>query len=279
MSTAALNDLNARRQPTGKFGSKQFNESEVILGRPPQPEPRYSQFDNVLSAQGIDRRAVINHWPDTRSEAKRRLVNLRGESGGLYRQVTLDSANTDPRGNTVDTTDVAGPKDGRPIIVRVTSGMPVLRVTSGKAIIHADSLWNKNRILVCDGAEAVILGDQSREITITAQQGSKVTLLCESAENKFDVLRAPGSTVTERFGPEAVSAPVCEECGEVMMYATCQDCYCACGKPSVDGPDPNLCQACNEDEAAAEAADHAAMWNNLDAARKRNEEMLAQRGR
>lgn len=227
--TLTQEQKNARNKDNGQFGSIQRLENpDVTLGAPPEAARVYETFTALLTDQIGDTEVVAAH-PETKSEARRKLVNLRGEPGGAVRQVFLHSRNS-PDSGLGETVSVAGPKDGRPIIVNVRSGLPRLKVTSGKAIIFADSVWG-NSIDVADGAEAVVFGNSDAKITSRVEEGGSYTAVSPSLKNRFWVA-GPGE-ITREFG----AAVTCDECDEPIEDgdAFCMDCKCSCGNTLNDG--------------------------------------------
>lgn len=270
MSAQALNDLNARRRPSGQFGEKLHGDSGLTLGG----QDMHPLLLGLLAREGIDSRELVRYWPDNLSEAKRRVSAVRGPANGRSALIELDHHNTVPRrGFGIPALEVAGPADGRPVILNLSSGVSYLRVTSGKAIIFAGTI-SSNTIEVADGAEAIICAGSYTNVKVGARTGSTVTLVCNSDENKIDVWDTSG-TVTKRFDPETLTVPECPDCGEAMEYGSCRGCSCACGQPAAEGPDPNLCTSCNEEATAAEAkeaeAENRRAWKTLEAMREKNE--------
>lgn len=228
--TLTQEQKNARNKDNGQFGSIQRQENpDVTLGAPQQEAPHvYETFAALLTEQ-IGETEITAIRPDTKSEARRKLVNLRGEPGGAIRQVHIHHKNA-PDSGVGETVDVAGPKDGRPIIVNVSSGLPRLKVTSGKAIIYADSVWG-NSIDVADGAEAVVFGHAEAKITSRVDEGGSYTAVSPSPKNRFWV-GGPGE-ITRKFG----AALTCDECDEPIEDgdALCLNCKCSCGNTLNDG--------------------------------------------
>ena len=228
--TLTQEQKNARNKDNGQFGSIQRQENpDVTLGAPQPEAPRVYETFTALLTEQIGETEIAAVHPDTKSEARRKLVNLRGEPGGAVRQVFLHSRNS-PDSGLGETVSVAGPKDGRPIIVNVRSGLPRLKVTSGKAIIFADSVWG-NSIDVADGAEAIVFGNAESKITSRVEEGGSYTAVSPSPKNRFWVA-GPGE-ITREFG----AAVTCDECDEPIEDgdAFCMDCKCSCGNTLNDG--------------------------------------------
>lgn len=280
MSAQALNDLNARRRSSGQFGEKLHADPGLTLGGVQATPAAQSIFARGLAQEGIDRRALLEESAEIPSVLRRKLLNSRGLPGGRIRKVSIGVRNTWPRSGPVSAMDVMGPEDGRPIVIETRAGQPFLRVAAGKAVIFASapSLLSTHKIEVENGAEAVIFAGGDSEVSVYARQGSKVTVVSPGSGDQFSILDASG-TVTERFGPEAITVPECPDCGEPMEYGSCRDCLCSCGQPAAEGPDPNLCADCNEEATAAAAgeteADNRRASAALEAMRKINEEWRA----
>lgn len=176
------------RQPKGipvggQFAATTHTEPGIVLtgGQAEFVNDRHL-FARELEAAAGPNAVLEERDPSTKSEARRLLKNSRGEECGRVRLVSLDYTNspdTEP-GNRVD---VVGPKDGRPIVVDVTSGLPSLKVTSGKAIVRLRSSWG-NAVDVGPGAEAIIIAPADAKVTVDCQEGGKVTFVCPTAKNR-----------------------------------------------------------------------------------------------
>lgn len=171
--------------PTGgQFAATSHAEPGIVLagGRAEFVNDSHLYERELAALAGAD--AVIEEkYPDTKSEARRMLKNARGEAGGKIRMVHLEAYNS-PDTEPGERIDVVGPKDGRPIIVDIRSGIPNLKVTSGTAIIRPLSNWG-NSVDVGPGAEAIIVADASYKITTRCDEGGKVTFVCPTEKNRF----------------------------------------------------------------------------------------------
>jgi hypothetical protein len=105
--------------------------------------------------------ATVTRQPKTAAEARAAVKNIRGEADGAERVVYLDHFDTLP-----DELDVFGPKDGRPLYIYVTSGLPRLHVRGGNVIIHALSSWG-NSITAHEGANVKVLAGPVKVSTDT----------------------------------------------------------------------------------------------------------------
>lgn len=177
------------RQPKGipvggRFAATTHTEPGIVLngGRAEFVNDTHL-FDRELAAHAGADTLIEEKHPASKAEARRLLKNTRGETEGRIRMVRLDYNNS-PDTEPGDKVDIVGPKDGRPIIVDVTSGIPSLKVTSGKAIIRMRSSWG-NSIDVGPGAEAVIVSPSDAKVTSQCEDGGKLTFVCPTEKNRF----------------------------------------------------------------------------------------------
>lgn len=140
-------------------------------------------FDRELEALAGPDAVLEDKYPASKSEARRLLKNARGEANGAIRRVNLHHENS-PDNEPGERVEIVGPKDGRPIIVDVTSGIPSLKVTSGMAIIRMRSGWG-NSLDVGPGAEAIIVAPSDAKTTSTCEEGGKLTFVCPTEKNRF----------------------------------------------------------------------------------------------
>lgn len=134
------------RQPKGipvggQFAAATHTEPGIVLsgGQAEFVNDRHL-FERELAAAAGPNVVLEEKDPFTKSESRRLLKNSRGEEGGRVRLVNLDYPNS-PTTDLGKRIDVVGPKDGRPIALDVTSGLPSLKVTSAKAIVRMRSSW------------------------------------------------------------------------------------------------------------------------------------------
>lgn len=180
---------NSARQPKGvpvggQFAATSHAEPGIVLagGRAEFVNDTHLYERELAALAGAD--AVIEKkYPETKSEARRLLKNSRGEADGKVRAVKLTYHNA-PDSEAGERVDIVGPKDGRPIIVDVGSGIPSLKVISGTAIIRMRSNWG-NSIDVGPGAEAIIISPASAKVTAECEEGGKLTFVCPSEKNRF----------------------------------------------------------------------------------------------
>ena len=195
-----FNGSDRQRRP-GKFDFKSHAPSGVVLD-PAGGTPRFVNARDLFKAE-LGGAEVIEKNPANKTEARRLLRNIRGEADGGIRKVTLNHVNA-PDSSWDKRVDVAGPADGRPIAIDLHSGIPGLLVTSGKAVIRADSSWG-NSINVADGAEAVIVADPGSKVTVEVAAGGKATLMSTSTTNRFRV-HGDGD-IQVQYGPDAEPEP------------------------------------------------------------------------
>lgn len=220
----------------GQFGHQIKSEDPgVALGAAPTPPvPAYETFADVLRAEGVDPGNLVDVFPATRSESRRKLMAVRPDPAGP--RVVHINHKVAPDSEPGKYVDVNGTSDGGPIIVRIDSGIPRLQVTRGKAIIFADSTWG-NSVHVAAGAEAVVFGHPGVKITVSVEEGGELSAICPEAENRFFAYGR--GTIEKHFGPEAAGPAerACDECGEVVDESDehCMDCKCSCGESLNDG--------------------------------------------
>ncbi|GAA4032625.1 hypothetical protein GCM10023063_14900 [Arthrobacter methylotrophus] len=177
------------RQPKGissggQFAATAHSEPGIVLtGSRAEFVNEQHLYERELEALAGPDAVIEEKYPRTGSEARRLLKNTRGEADGKIRMVRLEaycSPDTEPG----EHIEIVGPKDGRPIIVDVCSGIPNLKVVSGTAIIRARSNWG-NSMDIGTGAEAVIVSSAGYKITTRCDKGGKVTFVCPTEKNRF----------------------------------------------------------------------------------------------
>lgn len=236
--------------PTGgQFAATNHGESIVSLGGPTgrAPAADFSEQDFWAEANRESGNAdIVRKAPRTGSEAKRMLKNSRGEPDGRIRMVSLDHGNA-PKEAPGERVEIVGPRDGRPILVRVSSGIPFLKVTSGKAIIYADSSWG-NSVEVADGAEAIVVASPDRKVTVGVDEGGKAAQVCSSTENRMRSHTHDRSEVPFRLGEisAARAQPETAEDDDEDDEDEDDDDRCReCGEPNDDGEGwDGLCGTC-----------------------------------
>jgi hypothetical protein len=176
------------RQPKGipaggQFAAMSHSEPGIVLvGGRAEFVSESHLYARELEALAGDA-AIEEKYPATKSEARRMLKNTRGEADGKIRLVRMDSSNS-PETDLYEKVEIVGPKDGRPIVVDVTSGIPRLKVTSGTAIVRMRSGWG-NSLDVGPGAKAIIVADASSKITTQVDAGGEATFVCPTEKNRF----------------------------------------------------------------------------------------------
>jgi hypothetical protein len=171
--------------PTGgQFAATSHAEPGIVLagGRAEFVNDSHL-FERELESLAGASASIEEKYPASKSEARRLLKNARGEADGALRRVNLDYT-VSPDTNPGEKVEIIGPKDGRPIIVDITSGIPSLKVTSGTAIIRPRSGWG-NSVDVGPGAEAIIIAPADSKVTTECEEGGKVTFVCPSPTNRF----------------------------------------------------------------------------------------------
>jgi hypothetical protein len=193
MSTFNEADVNRRH---GRFDFKTHTPPGITLNPAGGGAPRFATARDLFDAELGDA-GIVAAEATTKTEARRLLRNRKGEPDGAVRKVDV-YAGWDDR------IDVAGPADGRPLGIQIHTGMPRLHVSSGKAVIRADSSWG-NSIDVGPGAEAVIVADPRSKVTVEVGAGGKATLISTATENRFRV-HGDGD-IQVQYGPGAEPEP------------------------------------------------------------------------
>lgn len=99
------------------------------------------------------------------------VTNRRGEPDGAIRLVALTWDSVPPASGS-SSLEVAGPNDGRPIVIDVRSGCPTMTVTSGHAVILVGG--NGFGIDVADGARATVIAQPGKKVSLTGKTGSTI---------------------------------------------------------------------------------------------------------
>lgn len=113
---------------------------------------------------------------------------------GKVRGIVLTNAAT---GKLDGRLDIAGPTDGTPLFVDVTSGFAPLRVTSGFVVVNAGSSMG-NGVEVGKDATVVVLAGADRKVSTTVEGGVACVVGAEGARglqfNRGGVLDVVGKT-------------------------------------------------------------------------------------
>ena len=198
------------RQPAGipaggQFAATVHTEPGIVLSPDGAHFVTTAELFTLAQEEAAKHATIEEFDPATKSESKRLLVNRRGLPGGRVRRVNLDYNNA-PDSKTSDHVEVAGPSDGRPIIVEVTSGLPRLRVSSGRAVIAADSGWG-NSVTVGPGAEAIVISSPESKVTVTVEDGGYAAFLCTSEKNRFRAYPEGDGRVDVMYGTDPERRP------------------------------------------------------------------------
>lgn len=186
------------RATDSTFATKDQGAPEVSLnGWPVAEAPTRSSIWSDALERGTADRAPVGS-----AQTAAALRNTRGEADGAVRRVIL-RADTLGQRSTIRDFDVVGPSDGRPILVDVRGGMFRLKVTSGHAIVRADS-GHGNVVTVSDGATATVLVENDRKMSLHAERGSVVDLFAGVDARGYQHVEE-GALVTARGHLERMS--------------------------------------------------------------------------
>lgn len=172
----------------GQFASHNRSEGDIVLtaGR----TSRTALAEALAAGENVDRRPVGI------TQTRAALSNVRGEPDGAIRVVELTWGSVPPASPT-DDFEVRGPKDGRPLVVLLRTGLPRLKITSGNVVVVADS----------SAGNAVTFSGESSGILI-ASEGCKVSVLVDGkaqveyfAEPRgWGLLNVEGDAQVDYFG-------------------------------------------------------------------------------
>jgi hypothetical protein len=171
----------------GQFAKRTALEPGIILEGPPGREQAVFVTDShqyLRELEVLAGRADIEEiTPATKAETKKLLKNAKGAPDGKVLLVRINHTNA-PDSKPGEKIEIHGPKDGRPIIVDVFSGIPSLKVMSGTALIRPRSNWG-NSVDVGPGAEAVLVAPADAKVTTSVDEGGKATFVCPVGKNRF----------------------------------------------------------------------------------------------
>lgn len=190
----------------GQFAATSHGEPELSLGNTSFPPRASSQeiFAEVFHAAAGDAE-IVREFPSNSTETKRLLKNTRGANDGRVRQVTIGHG-VIPRS---DEAEVHGPKDGRPILIEVYSGMVRLKVMSGRAIVQSNSSWG-NVIEVAGGAEATVIAEGNSKVTMTVASGGVANFHSTLQSHRMHAFVEEGGTCNVKLPGEDLKAYVNE---------------------------------------------------------------------
>jgi len=174
-----FNEALVNRDTAGRFDTKMQSEPELTLGTGER-----TGADVVY--ERLSGRTCENLFPRGLTETRRAVKNLRGEPDGKIRTVTLtwDSVPPAHRG---DPLEVAGPKDGRPLIIDVHSGCPDMAITSGNVVLMGGG--SGYGITVKEGAHLELLASAHDKFSVTAESGSRVDFYAEEGVRGYQHIK------------------------------------------------------------------------------------------
>lgn len=186
MTQPQIAQREAARQRSGEFGTHDHTAPELTLGNGRQRNPQHigssvEDGDRVLYVAEYVHGFKTQLSPRGLTETRRALTNRRGETEGGIREVYLDWESVPPASDAEF--EVHGPKDGRPLIIKVQAGCPNLTIASGRVIIQAAG--NGFGIDVKDGAKASVIGVPGHKVSVTAESGSIVDFYAEEGSRGY----------------------------------------------------------------------------------------------
>ena len=177
-----FNETDVVRDTGGRFDTKTQSAPELTLDVPTgrQRDPEHVGDDTRTGAEVLSEHLGAHSpvWvsPVGVTATRRALKNLRGEPDGGARVVSLDWRSIAPASD-AGPLQVAGPKDGRPLIIDVRAGCPSLAIASGNVTVLAGG--HGFAIDVAEGAHATVLGEPGHKVSVRAQAGSTVDFYAE----------------------------------------------------------------------------------------------------
>ena len=168
------------------FGTHEHTAPELTLSNGRQRNPQHigasvEDGDRVLYVAEYVHGFKTQLSPIGITATRRALTNRRGETEGGIREVHLDWESVPPASDA--RFEVHGPKDGRPLIIKVHAGCPELNITSGRVIIQAGG--NGFGFNVKDGARASVIGLPGKKVSVTAEPGSMVDFYAEEGSRGY----------------------------------------------------------------------------------------------
>lgn len=171
----------------GQFAKRTALEPGVVLEGPPGAQTAVFVSDSHLYDRELEALAggaeIEEVTPATKAEAKKLLKNAKGASDGKVLRIRLNHTNS-PDTKPGEKVEVHGPKDGRPIIIDVVTGIPSLKVMSGTALVRPRSGWG-NSVDVGPGAAAVLVAPADAKVTTSVDAGGRATFVCPVPKNRF----------------------------------------------------------------------------------------------
>jgi len=175
--------------PTGgQFASHNRSEGDITLtaGRTSQT----ALAEALAVGENIDRKPVGI------TQTRAALSNVRGEPSGAVRVVELTWASVPPASPTNDFV-VRGPKDGRPLIILLRTGLPRLRVTSGNVVVVAESSAG-NAVTFSGEASGTLIASEGRKVSVLAEGKAEVEY--HAGGGGWGLLNVEGDAQVDYFG-------------------------------------------------------------------------------
>lgn len=151
---------------------------------PAQGHPVRAHRIFTIAGEAAAAGAVIREIePETKAEATRLLNNRAGLPNGEVLHLELHHETVPDRGPD-GYVELAGPADGRPLIVHTGSTDRHFRVAAGTVVIRADSAAG-NHLVIGSGARATIVSSPDAHVTVHVDDGGRAAFRCESEPNRF----------------------------------------------------------------------------------------------
>jgi hypothetical protein len=192
-----FNEHDHSRSGDGRFATTAHAEASCVTLPADRPMRAHELFRAAAeeAAAGAPIREIE---PATKAEAKRLLDNQVGLPDGAVLQVELVHETTPERGPS-GYTEIAGPADGRPLIVHTGSTNREFRLASGKAVIRADSSAG-NSLTIGPGAEAILIASPDAHVTVHVEDGGHAIFQCEKEPYRFLAFTEGSGRVDVQYG-------------------------------------------------------------------------------
>ncbi|QOT19527.1 hypothetical protein [Paenarthrobacter sp. YJN-5] len=136
--------------------------------------------------------------PENKAESASLLNNRAGLPDGEVLHLELHHETTPDHGRD-GYVEVAGPADGRPLIVHTGSTNHHFRVAAGTAVIRADSSAG-NHLVIGSGARATIVSSPDAHVRVHVEDSGHALFRCEAETDRFLAFTEGTGTVEVQYG-------------------------------------------------------------------------------
>lgn len=166
---------------------------------PAQGRPVRAHRLFMIAGEAAAAGAVIREIePETKAESTRLLGGRAGIPNGEVLQLELNHETVPDRGPD-GYVELAGPADGRPLIVHTGSTNRHFRVAAGTVVIRADSAAG-NHLVIGSGARATIVSSPDAHVTVHVEDGGRALFRCETETDRFLAFTKGTGSVEVQYG-------------------------------------------------------------------------------